>query len=264
VVFYDEHGGFYDHVQPPPAIPPDSHREEFSFDRLGVRVPALLISPWVDNRVESTQFDHTSFLKYLTDKWNLGPLGNRTAAATSIACAIGRTTARDDAPLRIALTQGQLNPPNPEDEEAAFKYVSSHQTALQKLSEYLKEEVIEQAPHIWSFVARVLEASKTALEYLSHIAYGEPANLHISIAEPDKLARSKDVKVRDRVANFIMHKKRYAVMGLQDRLSDTSLSETQSAHAIQTLSLLSKRKFSKEDDGSRSESAKRWIADRLQ
>jgi len=54
--FNDEHGGFYDHVEPPAAVPPDSLRGrlEFGFDRLGVRVPAILISPWVAARVEKT------------------------------------------------------------------------------------------------------------------------------------------------------------------------------------------------------------------
>src|SRR5260370_20850810 len=65
VVFYDEHGGFYDHVYPPAAVPPDDQQEEYAFDRLGVRVPGILISPWVDARVEPTLFDHTSVLRYL-------------------------------------------------------------------------------------------------------------------------------------------------------------------------------------------------------
>lgn len=40
-VLFDEHGGFYDHVAPPAAVPPDHHQEEYTFDRLGVRVPAI-------------------------------------------------------------------------------------------------------------------------------------------------------------------------------------------------------------------------------
>jgi phospholipase C len=56
LLVYDEHGGIYDHV-PPPACPPDGFSATpdqtgvpgltFNFDRLGVRVPAILISPWV-------------------------------------------------------------------------------------------------------------------------------------------------------------------------------------------------------------------------
>eukprot|EP00605_Chrysophyceae_sp_TOSAG23-4_P001706 GSChrysophyteH1.ASY1.ANO1.1875.1 assembled CDS len=53
VITYDEHGGFYDHVVPPAKdIPPPgdgetSYPDHFAFDRLGVRVPTLLISPWI-------------------------------------------------------------------------------------------------------------------------------------------------------------------------------------------------------------------------
>lgn len=86
LVLYDEHGGFYDHVYPTEATPPDGLRGDgFAFDRYGVRVPAVLISPWVRQGVDHTPFDHTSVLKYLQEKWGLGPLGARTAAAHSLA-----------------------------------------------------------------------------------------------------------------------------------------------------------------------------------
>lgn len=83
VVLHDEHGGFYDHVPPPAAVPPDGHHEEYTFDRYGVRVPALLISPWVPSGPLNTTFDHTSLLKYLADKWRLAPLGARAVHAHS-------------------------------------------------------------------------------------------------------------------------------------------------------------------------------------
>lgn len=85
VVLYDEHGGFYDHVSPPNCIPPDALNEQYGFNRLGARVPALLISPWIDKGVVSMQFDHTSLLKYLSDKWNLGALTDRVSNANSFA-----------------------------------------------------------------------------------------------------------------------------------------------------------------------------------
>ena len=53
VLTYDEHGGFYDHVQTPyKNIPsPDGNTAPpptfFSFDRLGVRVPTIMVSPWI-------------------------------------------------------------------------------------------------------------------------------------------------------------------------------------------------------------------------
>ncbi len=67
VVLYDEHGGYYDHVPPPPAINPDGRISTddppFGFDRLGVRVPAVLVSPLVgQGRVDHAVYDHTSLL----------------------------------------------------------------------------------------------------------------------------------------------------------------------------------------------------------
>jgi phospholipase C len=60
VIVYDEHGGFYDHV-PPPQAPDD---DPDTFGRYGVRVPAIVVSPWVEPRsVSSTVFDHTSIIK---------------------------------------------------------------------------------------------------------------------------------------------------------------------------------------------------------
>jgi phospholipase C len=55
LVVYDEHGGIYDHVVPPTCTP-DGYSASpsdtgtgapFNFDRLGIRVPAILISPWI-------------------------------------------------------------------------------------------------------------------------------------------------------------------------------------------------------------------------
>lgn len=54
VIIYDEHGGFYDHVpipvegvpSPDDIVGPEPYK--FKFDCLGVRVPAILISPWIE------------------------------------------------------------------------------------------------------------------------------------------------------------------------------------------------------------------------
>src|SRR6185295_3337366 len=60
VIVYDEHGGFYDH-QHPTAIPED---DDQNFRRYGVRVPAFIVSPWVERgKVSNTVFDHTSIIK---------------------------------------------------------------------------------------------------------------------------------------------------------------------------------------------------------
>jgi phospholipase C len=87
IVVWDEHGGFYDHVEPPKAVAPDHHVEEYTFDQYGVRVPAVLVSRFTPKGTCSTVFDHTSILRFALDRWKLAPLGARTAQANSIAMA---------------------------------------------------------------------------------------------------------------------------------------------------------------------------------
>jgi phospholipase C len=141
VVLFDEHGGFYDHVSPPLANPPDQHTEEYTFDRLGVRVPALLVSPWVSRRVEHTTFDHTSLLRYMVDKWQLAPLGERTAKANSIGVAI-KESAREDTIPFIRVSYTDLVPPKPDLER---KDSSAYHQALHAFADFLSREVDKEA-----------------------------------------------------------------------------------------------------------------------
>ena len=87
VINYDEHGGFYDHVPQPATVAPDNYRDGsgFNFETLGVRVPAVLVSPWLKQGVISDTFDHTSVLKFLIEQFGLtnGYLGNRVADTTT-------------------------------------------------------------------------------------------------------------------------------------------------------------------------------------
>jgi len=108
VVVYDEHGGFYDHVTPPPTVAPDTKTKEYAFNQLGVRVPAILVSPWLDPSVCKTVFDHTSILRYLCDKYGMPALGNRTSPAAGALQANSfadllktRKTPRTDTPAAI-------------------------------------------------------------------------------------------------------------------------------------------------------------------
>src|SRR5579872_827133 len=184
VVFYDEHGGFYDHVVPPKAVPPDEDHAEYSFDQFGVRVPALLISPWVDRTVEKTQFDHTSLLRYLTDKWQLRPLpSKRMAQANSIGTAI-RSQLREDGLPRIELSSGELTPPKLELEENAIDNDSAHDLALKRLRDYLTLELDEGVPRLYAKFAR---AAVCVTDYLKGLVTTNGQLFNVSIAEPDKL-----------------------------------------------------------------------------
>jgi phospholipase C len=63
LIVYDEHGGLYDHVEPP-GIPSDGITDPvsgFKFDRLGIRVPAVFVSPWIPaGTIIKKQYEHAS------------------------------------------------------------------------------------------------------------------------------------------------------------------------------------------------------------
>jgi phospholipase C len=75
VVTYDEHGGFYDHVYPPPTVSPDGIDTDagYKFDQLGLRVPMIAISPWINKGIVfnegtgDTEFDHTSLIRTVNE-----------------------------------------------------------------------------------------------------------------------------------------------------------------------------------------------------
>ncbi len=76
VITFDEHGGCYDHVSPPPAIPPDMSgdilQDGFDFKRLGLRVPTIMISAHIAaNTVVNDQMDHCSFMNTMRRRWEM-------------------------------------------------------------------------------------------------------------------------------------------------------------------------------------------------
>jgi phospholipase C len=84
VIIYDEHGGFYDHVNPPTTFDNDP-----DFRQLGFRVPALVIGPHVRRGcVHSNRFDHTSVLSTVTRRFQLPPLNVRVNETTDLSSCI--------------------------------------------------------------------------------------------------------------------------------------------------------------------------------
>lgn len=89
---YDEHGGYYDHVPPPAAIPPDAIEPRLApgdtpggYDIYGPRVPAIVVSPYSRaHAVSDTEYDHTSVLATIEAKWNLPALTHRDANANPV------------------------------------------------------------------------------------------------------------------------------------------------------------------------------------
>jgi phospholipase C len=89
---YDEHGGYYDHVPPPPAVLPDAVPPRLgpgdtpgAYDIYGFRVPAVVVSPYArKDYVSHVVHDHTSILKLLETKFNLPALTDRDGAADNL------------------------------------------------------------------------------------------------------------------------------------------------------------------------------------
>jgi len=107
VVVYDEHGGFFDRVPPFGPVPsPDGKKAKkpfFDFTRLGVRVPAILVSPWVEKgHVDSTIYEHSSLPATIRTLFNLPQaLTARDKAANTFEKNLSRSTPRTDTPLTL-------------------------------------------------------------------------------------------------------------------------------------------------------------------
>ncbi|ORX50146.1 phosphoesterase [Hesseltinella vesiculosa] len=114
IVTFDEHGGYYDHVNTPLHAPnPDGlNVSDFNFDRLGLRVPAILISPWVEKGAviheahgpySDSQYEHSSVPATLKKLFNLPNfLTKRDAWAGTFENAISLDKPRTDCPTVLS------------------------------------------------------------------------------------------------------------------------------------------------------------------
>ena len=101
LIGWDEPGGTYDHVPPGPVPPPDPSAPPgefgFTFDRSGYRVPAVIVSPWVEpGSVYNQEYRHTSLIATLRKEWGLGePFTQRDASARTFDHLFSLATPRD-------------------------------------------------------------------------------------------------------------------------------------------------------------------------
>ena len=119
IVLFDEHGGYQDHVRPPATVSPDgiagrldqSFLVPFDFDRLGLRVPAILISPWFQPAVDSTVYSHSTIPGSVIDAFKLpgGFLTERDRHAAKLTDKYltddGRRVWREDTPNLVVPVQ---------------------------------------------------------------------------------------------------------------------------------------------------------------
>ncbi len=103
IVTWDEHGGFFDHVSPPPAVAPGdttpgaAHNTfGFTFERYGPRVPAVVISPLIPkNTIDHRLYDHASIPATIERLFGLAPLTNRDRTANDVLSLLSLAAPRD-------------------------------------------------------------------------------------------------------------------------------------------------------------------------
>lgn len=140
IITYDEHGGFYDHVPTPvKGVPsPDGIVGPapfyFNFDRLGIRVPTILISPWIekgtvihepDGPTPTSQFEHSSVPATVKKLFNLssGHLTKRDAWAGSFEKYFTmRDSPRTDCPEKLPDAKKTLRPFGPKEEAGLSEF----------------------------------------------------------------------------------------------------------------------------------------------
>jgi phospholipase C len=123
VILYDEHGGLYDHVPPPSdnvASPgPPEPLTGFKFDRLGLRVPAIMVSPFVragtilrETAGDRQRFDHTSLIATARAILapNMKPLTDRDANARTFETVAELDVPRTDTPDALDFHEAPLIP----------------------------------------------------------------------------------------------------------------------------------------------------------
>ena len=137
IITFDEHGGFYDHQPPPATVPagaagPYANPDyTFRFDRLGVRVPAILVSAYTskgcvigtDPGEHSTIFDHTSVLATVEKFFGLPTLSARDANANTLEIALDLGDPRTDptdAPMKLPDTAPDSAVGGPADVASMF------------------------------------------------------------------------------------------------------------------------------------------------
>jgi len=157
VITYDEHGGCYDHVVPPPATPPDDKKPDgFDFGYYGVRVPAVIVSPYVPaGRVIRppglTPFDHTSIIATLRGLFRFEPLTRRDAAAPDLLDALAAFKGGPDNDGPPSIAAPALSPPAAEVARAGARPLNSLQKSLAAAALHLPTA----RTHLWTSIWRL-------------------------------------------------------------------------------------------------------------
>jgi len=109
IVTWDEHGGFYDHVNPPFGPTPydqprwaSNNRSGFTFTKYGVRVPAVVVSPFTrPNLIDPRTYDHATVLATVERLYGIPALTRRDRLAADLRSLGTLPSPRKDAPTEL-------------------------------------------------------------------------------------------------------------------------------------------------------------------
>jgi phospholipase C len=117
IITWDEHGGFFDHVAPPPATPPadkpmfvGANRYGFAFDRYGPRVPTIVISPLIPRgTIDHRHYDHSSILATVERVFKVSSLTARDRSALDLRSLVSLSSPRSDTAETIAFAGSEFS-----------------------------------------------------------------------------------------------------------------------------------------------------------
>lgn len=156
IITWDEHGGFYDHVKPPPhfATGFTGKQNQFRFDQLGVRVPALVISPLVPkNLIEHRVMDHSSIPATVERVFGIEPMSMRDARGNAVNHLAILETARQDTPATLPAVVHVVNaakpaPPDPNTPIEADTHGNAQATLRAAVRQHLQAVEPAQRPAV--------------------------------------------------------------------------------------------------------------------
>jgi phospholipase C len=175
IITYDEHGGCYDHVVPPPAAAPGGPMPDgFDFGYFGIRVPAVIVSPYVPpgsvmRPAGLTPFDHTSIIATLRKLHGFAPLTPRDAAAPDLLPALAAEPTNDGP---ASITAPAVPPAPAQVASAAAQPLNGLQRSLRTAAAQLPTAGADIGAHIrrLTSVVDVVPAHTTVAEAAREIA----------------------------------------------------------------------------------------------
>jgi phospholipase C len=196
VITYDEHGGCFDHSPPPLAAPPFpvAGPDNFLFDRYGVRVPAVIVSPYIaagtilrndtadlPNGGPARPFDHTSIIRTIRERFdpNGAPLTARDAAAPSLDLALNLDAPSNDGPDQVE--------------------VPAHTPSAKEVEDVKNSPPNDLQRSLCTLTAHLPQAGT---DVLRHIQALEQKTLEIRVPEQDRLTDAA-AYVRDNIKSFL-------------------------------------------------------------